>query len=359
MARFKAQSQHRRALTFERLEVRQLLAVTTLEPDADTYLGAGVGGGAGSAEVFDVLDLGDGGNDRIAYVRFDLSGYEIDTLESATLTFYKQPASRNDTIVTPRFKNYGLTNAAGNTPQDWSEASLSLGNVGDEYTNVGGNLVDVSQLYDLDADGSANVFESVNNVDGAPQTLTGPDLVGFLESRLADDGLATFITLVDAGSSSRGWGYGTSENSNPALRPKLEITYEGEAAPDPYPENPVRFSRQVEDLNRGVVALRQQSQVYVGWRMLGTDPADVAFNLYRSTGGGPAVKLNGAPLTTTTDFQDTTANTTQANEYFVRPVIDGIEQAASESFVLPAFSPIQQFLNVPLANPRRGHDARE
>lgn len=354
MARFKASSQQRRALTFERLEVRQLLAVATLKPDADTYLGAGVGGEAASAEVFDILDLGDGGNDRIAYVRFDLSGYEIDTLESATLTFYKQPASRNDTIVTPRFKNYGLTNAAGNTPQNWSEASLALGNVGEEYTNVGGNLVDVSQLYDLDADGSANVFESVNNVDGAPQTLTGPDLVAFLESRIADNGLATFVTLVDAGSNSRGWGYGTSENSDPALRPKLEITYDGEVAPDPYPEIPVRFSRQVEDLNRGVVALRQQSQVYVGWRMLGTDPADVAFNLYRSTGSGPAVKLNGTPLTTTTDYQDTTANVTQSNEYFVRPVIDGIEMAASESFVLPAFSPIQQFLNVPLQIPAGG-----
>ena len=31
-------------------------------------------------------------------------------------------------------------------------------------------------------------------------------------------------------------------------------------------------------------------QVYLGWRLLETDPAAVSFNVYRSTGGGPPVK---------------------------------------------------------------------
>ena len=50
--------------------------------------------------------------------------------------------------------------------------------------------------------------------------------------------------------------------------------------------------RQMEYLDRGVIAVNQgNGKVYVGWRMLGTDPDDIAFNLYRSTDGGEPVRL--------------------------------------------------------------------
>src|SRR4030095_7143865 len=89
----------------------------------------------------------------------------------------------------------------------------------------------------------------------------------------------------------------------------------------------------MENLGRGVVAVRTSStQVYVGWRMLGTDPANIAFNLYRSANGGAAVKLNGSPVTTTTNFVDSNANLSQSNAYFVRPIINRTETAASASF---------------------------
>jgi rhamnogalacturonan endolyase len=111
-------------------------------------------------------------------------------------------------------------------------------------------------------------------------------------------------------------------------------------------------SRQMEALNRGVIAMRRAtSEIYVGWRMLGTDPASVSFNLYRSAGGGAAVKLNGSPITQSTNFLDTTANTSVSNTYFVRPIIAGIELAASESFTLQASAPTRQYLNVPLQRP--------
>src|SRR5262245_10274944 len=72
----------------------------------------------------------------------------------------------------------------------------------------------------------------------------------------------------------------------------------------------------MENLGRGVVALRTSAtQVLVSWRVLGTDPSDVAFNLYRSTNGGAAVLLNGAPLTGATQFIDATADLTQSNSY--------------------------------------------
>ena len=98
--------------------------------------------------------------------------------------------------------------------------------------------------------------------------------------------------------------------------------------------------RQMEYLNRGLVVVRRAStQAYIGWRLLATDPADIAFNLYRSANGGAAVKLNPSPLTQTTDFIDSTANFSLSNAYFVRPVIGGVEQEASESFTLAANAP--------------------
>jgi rhamnogalacturonan endolyase len=112
---------------------------------------------------------------------------------------------------------------------------------------------------------------------------------------------------------------------------------------------------QMERLSRGVVAVRtSSSQVYVGWRLFGTDPAGVSFNLYRSSNGGTAQLLNGSPLTASTNFVDTSAPTSQSNAYFVRPVINGIEQAASATFTLPANAATQQYLSIPLQIPSGG-----
>ncbi len=110
--------------------------------------------------------------------------------------------------------------------------------------------------------------------------------------------------------------------------------------------------RQMERLGRGVVAINQgTAKVYVGWRLLGTDPADLAFNLYRSTNGGKAVKLHDKPITDATSFVDATADLTKANAYFVRPVLKNRAQAASQSFSLPANAPAQQYLSIPLQTP--------
>jgi rhamnogalacturonan endolyase len=112
---------------------------------------------------------------------------------------------------------------------------------------------------------------------------------------------------------------------------------------------------QMERLSRGVIAVRTSgSQVYVGWRLFGTDASGTAFNLYRSTNGGVAMLLNGTPLTATTNFVDTSAPAAQSNAYHVRAVVGGVEQAASASFVLPANAPTQQYLSIPLQVPAGG-----
>ncbi|MFC4307895.1 carbohydrate-binding protein [Steroidobacter flavus] len=112
---------------------------------------------------------------------------------------------------------------------------------------------------------------------------------------------------------------------------------------------------QMERLSRGVVAVRSSSsQVYVGWRLFGIDLSAIAFNVYRSTAGGAATLLNGTPITASTNFVDTSAPATQANTYFVRPVLNGVEQANSASFTLPANAATQQHLQIPLQIPAGG-----
>lgn len=99
-------------------------------------------------------------------------------------------------------------------------------------------------------------------------------------------------------------------------------------------------ARYMENLNRGVVAVRvNASSVYVGWRMFGTDPAGISFNVYR---GG--VKVNPAPITASTNYTD---NTTANSTYYIRPVIGGIEQAQSETAALWAV----QYKTIPIIQP--------
>jgi len=116
--------------------------------------------------------------------------------------------------------------------------------------------------------------------------------------------------------------------------------------------SPSWAQRRMEALDRGVVALRHgDGQVYVGWRMLGTDPQDVAFNLYRETEGRQPVRLNAGPIQATTDYRDSTADLTKTNAYSVRPVLDGTEQDAGAPFVVPAHAPVQPFISIPLQRP--------
>ena len=165
-------------------------------------------------------------------------------------------------------------------------------------------------------------------------------------------------------------------------------------------KSPLSAQPQMENLGRGIVALHQaDGKVAVSWRLLGTDPDGIAFNLYRTSDplpgrGGPGanfgasggsaaaggtpppagpvgrgqgrgggrggfagaasgepVKLNPEPLRGPTFFIDETASLASRTSYFVRAVIDGTEQEPSASFVLPAGAPPRPYLSVPLQPP--------
>ncbi|MFA5046082.1 MAG: rhamnogalacturonan lyase [Paludibacter sp.] len=116
--------------------------------------------------------------------------------------------------------------------------------------------------------------------------------------------------------------------------------------------SPVMAQRQMENLDRGVIAIRQSNDsVYVGWRLLGTEPDDIAFNLYRQSGTEKPVKLNKKPISESTNFVDGKQNFTVDNSYFVKAVLNGTEQKASKSFTIRANSPAQQYINIPLRTP--------
>ena len=77
--------------------------------------------------------------------------------------------------------------------------------------------------------------------------------------------------------------------------------------------------RQMEKLSRGVVAVVQpDSKVFISWRMFGTDPENIAFNLYRQTDSEKAVKLNEKPIDDVTFFIDDKADL-KKNQYIFCP----------------------------------------
>jgi len=110
-------------------------------------------------------------------------------------------------------------------------------------------------------------------------------------------------------------------------------------------------ARQMENLGRGVVAVRSSSsQAFISWRLLALDPAGVGFNVYRSANGSAPVKLNGSTLTNGCNYSDT-PNMAQTNAYHVRSVIGGVEQAASAAWTLKPNTAQEPLFRIPLQKP--------
>lgn len=83
-------------------------------------------------------------------------------------------------------------------------------------------------------------------------------------------------------------------------------------------------TRQMEYLDRGVVAVKVNNGVYISWRYLGTDNPSIGFNIYRD-----GTKVNDAPITTKTNFVDTKGGAN--SKYVVKSVLNGKETEASKA----------------------------
>ena len=104
-------------------------------------------------------------------------------------------------------------------------------------------------------------------------------------------------------------------------------------------------ARQMENLDGGVVAVdKGGSEVYIGWRMLGVDPSNIAFNVYRGS-----TKLNSTPVTDSTNYTDYSGSTSYS--YSVAAVIGGVEQPKSDAVSVWG----NHYLRVPLQTPAGYH----
>jgi rhamnogalacturonan endolyase len=107
--------------------------------------------------------------------------------------------------------------------------------------------------------------------------------------------------------------------------------------------------RHVEKLGRGVVAVHQgDGKVFVSWRLLATDPDEVAFHVYRQAGDAAPVRLTPTPLAKVTHLTDTGVAFAEPVRYTVRAVADGKEGEPSDAAALPANAPARPYLAVPL-----------
>ena len=149
-------------------------------------------------------------------------------------------------------------------------------------------------------------------------------------------------------------------------------------------------ARVIERLGRGVVAVQQaDGKVFVSWRLLGTDPAAIAFNLYRTTAPAPVpdpnrfgprpegqaraegpgnperrpfvpppdlaagtIKLNDKPLDGPTWFLDADAHLDRETKYFVRPLVAGQEGEPSAPFIFSAGATPAPYVSIPLQTPQ-------
>ncbi len=102
-------------------------------------------------------------------------------------------------------------------------------------------------------------------------------------------------------------------------------------------------ARQMEGLDRGIVAVKQENHVYVGWRLLGTDPESIAFNVYRD-----GVKVNGSPIAGSTNFADTGGKSDSV--YTVRSIVNGKEHYTNGSAIVWDTS----YLDIPIRKPEDG-----
>lgn len=127
------------------------------------------------------------------------------------------------------------------------------------------------------------------------------------------------------------------------------------------------LARQMERLGRGVVAIplpgddddgdagdegegdrSDRARVFLSWRLLGTDPDETAFHVYRRTADGDPVRITPEPLRTATCLVDRAADLTKPNAWFVRPVLGGEEGEPSAPFALPANPPARPWIAIPL-----------
>ncbi|MGF7400579.1 rhamnogalacturonan lyase [Thermoanaerobacterium thermosaccharolyticum] len=107
--------------------------------------------------------------------------------------------------------------------------------------------------------------------------------------------------------------------------------------------NMVEMKRQMEYLDRGLIAVKVDNGVYLSWRLLGTEPDNISFNVYRN-----GKKVNHSPVIDSTNYLD--HNGSLNSIYYVRAVVNGKEMKPSEKVKVLD----KNYLSIPLKKPADG-----
>lgn len=85
-----------------------------------------------------------------------------------------------------------------------------------------------------------------------------------------------------------------------------------------------RAQRQMEFLDRGVVAVTSGDRKIASWRLLATDPDEIAFDVYKVAPGTAPVKLTPTPLKRATFFE-----LEPSTDFEIRSIVKGQERTES------------------------------
>lgn len=110
--------------------------------------------------------------------------------------------------------------------------------------------------------------------------------------------------------------------------------------------NPMSAQRQMEYLDRGLVAIKVKSGVYLSWRVLG-DEKDIAYNVYKN-----GTLFQSVSATQASNLTD--ASGTVSDKYVIKAVVEGVEEAEGSKEVSPWAQQSQPYLPVQLNRPQAG-----
>ncbi|WP_442844817.1 rhamnogalacturonan lyase [Leeuwenhoekiella sp. H156] len=117
--------------------------------------------------------------------------------------------------------------------------------------------------------------------------------------------------------------------------------------------------RLMENLDRGVVAIPlKEGSVAVSWRILGTDPENIAFNLYRKTGDAAPLLVKEGSAADPSFFTDQNVDLSKENTWYVTSVINGNEQPEPGSYTLKAGATHKNYISLKL-QPIEGYTAND
>ncbi len=112
--------------------------------------------------------------------------------------------------------------------------------------------------------------------------------------------------------------------------------------------SPLSAQRQMEKLDRGLLALKVSNGIFISWRILGPEWKDVSYNLYRGS-----EKLNTEPITGASNFLDESG--TLESTYHVRAIVTGTERESSDT--IKAWE--QSYYDIPVRDIPGGYELND